>query len=313
MLEHLPFRPFPGLSSPHAQTIIAGMSFPGVPPPSTPLLVPLDDGDTVYCQVSLPSTWLETDKTVVMVHGLGGSDRSNYMIRMGRKLYEAGYRVVRINLRGCGSGSTLARLPYHGGSSGDVFSVLQVLKQKTPLSPIILLGYSLGGNIALKLSGELGEDGFSLVQCTIAVCTPIDLGETIVLMSKPSNRLYHRYYLDQLVNQAQRWTRGQEISSLYEFDNLVTAPTWGFKDAAEYYLKNSSMHHIPNIKNPCYMLFTADDPFVDYKQILKVSIPSWIRVYLCQQGGHMGFLGWAGKDHWYFWLDQLLLKWIEDS
>lgn len=313
MLKHLSFDPLPGLSSPHAQTILASFSRPGSPPPSTPLLVPLEDGDTLYCQVSLPPTWLETEKTVVMIHGLGGSDASNYMIRISRKLYETGYRVVRINLRGCGSGSNLARLPYHGGSSGDVFSVLQTLKQQTPFSPITLLGFSLGGNIALKLSGELGEDGTSLLQRTIAVCSPIDLGETVLLLSKPRNRLYHRYYLDQLVSQGQRWTKGREINSLYEFDNTVTAPTWGFKDASEYYAKSSSRSHIPNIKHSCYLLFTADDPFVDYQQILKISIPSWVKVYLCKKGGHMGFLGWAGMAHRYFWLDQLIMDWVEND
>lgn len=313
MLENLPFHPLPGLSSPHVQTILAGFSRPGPPPPSTPLLVPLEDGDTLFCQVSLPPTWHETQKTIVMIHGLGGSDSSNYMIRIGRKLYENGYRVVRINLRGCGSGSNLARLPYHGGTSGDLFAVIRSLKQKNPLSPITLLGFSLGGNIALKLSGELGETSPNFLECTIAVCSPIDLADTVVLLQTPANRLYHSYYLGQLINQGQRWTMGRHINTLYEFDDLVTAPTWGFANAADYYQKSSSRFHIPNIRHPCYLLYTADDPFVDYRQILKISLPPGIKVALCQHGGHMGFLGWAGRTHRYFWLDQLLLNWIENT
>lgn len=312
MLEHVPFRPLPGLSSPHAQTICASFLHPGAPPPSTPLMVTLPDGDTLYCRMSLPPPWREHQKTIVLVHGLGGSDASNYMIRMGRKLYALGYRVVRINLRGCGSGSNLSRLPYHGGTSGDVYAVLEILKQQTPLSPLILMGFSLGGNIALKLSGELGEDGISLLQSTIAVCSPIDLADTVSLLCMPSNRLYHRYYLNHLISQGERWTKGRKIDTLYEFDNMVTAPSWGFTDANDYYRKSSSCFHIPNIKHPCYLLLTADDPFIDYRQILKVSLPEWVKVNLSKHGGHMGFLGWAGGGHRCFWMDQLLLNWVEN-
>lgn len=313
MVEHLIFKPLPGLSSPHAQTILASFSRPGTTPPSSPLLIPLSDGDAMFCQVSLPKSWLETQKTVVMIHGLGGSCESNYMIRVARKLYESGYKVVRVNLRGCGPGKTLARLPYHGGSSGDVFSVIQNLKEQTPLSPLILLGFSLGGNIAMKLSGELGRDGLSWLQSTIAVCSPIDLKESIILLSHPTNRLYHRHYLKQLVTQAEPWTKGMRIGSLYEFDDLITAPTWGFATVDEYYTQSSCQHYIQNIKNPCNLLFTADDPFVNYQQILDLPLPPDMRVFLCQNGGHMGFLGWVGSEHRYFWMDQLLLKWVENS
>ncbi len=313
MLEPVPFRPLPGLSSPHAQTIIASFIHPGSPPPSSPMLVPLPDGDTLYCQMSLPPAWREDQKTIVMVHGLGGSDASNYMIRMGRKLYEMSYRVVRVNLRGCGSGSNLSNLPYHGGVSGDVYAVLQALKKQTPLSPLILLGFSLGGNIALKLSGELGQDGLQLLQCTIAVCSPIDLRDTMTLISKPSNLIYHRYYLRHMVRQGKRWLKGQHIDTLYEFDNVVTAPSWGFDDADDYYRKSSSYRHIPNIRHPCYLLFTTDDPFIDYRRILKVQLPELVKVYLSPSGGHMGCLGWAGGTHRWFWLDSLLLDWIENS
>lgn len=313
MLEHLDFKPLPGLSSPHAQTILASFTRPGMTPPSVPLLVPLEDGDTILCEVSLPAAWQEDQKTIVMIHGLAGSTTSNYMVRIGRKLFEAGYRVVRVNLRGSGEGSSLANMPYHGGSSGDVYAVLKQLRQLTPSSPLVLLGFSLGGNIALKLSGELGSEGISLIDSTIAICCPVDLEETIHLLNKPANMLYQRFYLDQMIQQTQRWTKGLEISSLYEYDNLITAPIWGFSSAEAYYRHSSSRYYLPNIKNPCYVLLTSDDPFVDYRQLLNCSLSSHMKIALCQNGGHMGFLGWTGMEHRYFWLDQHLLNWIAEN
>lgn len=313
MVEYLPFKPLIGLSSPHVQTILGSFSLPGNPPPSAPLLIPLDDGDTLYCEVSTPKSWEEGQKTVVMVHGLGGSAQSNYMIRVARKLYENGYMVVRVNLRGSGTGRNLARLPYHGGSSGDIFVVLQALRQQTPLSPIILLGFSLGGNIALKLSGELGRDGLTWLQSTIAICSPIDLKKSITMLLMPENRLYHRYYLKQLIMQGDSWARGMKIDNLYDFDTHVTAPTWGFASADEYYTQSSSSRYISSIKNPCNLLLTLDDPFVDYEQIQDIHLPAHMKVFLCRNGGHMGFLGWAGTEHRYFWMDQLLLNWVENS
>lgn len=313
MFENLPFKPLPGLSSPHAQTILASLTWPGSTPPSKPILIPLDDGDAILCQESVPSGWQGHQKTIIMLHGLAGSISSNYMIRIGRKLYEAGYRVIRVNLRGSGEGILHARLPHHGGSSGDVLSVLQHFKQLTPLSPFILLGFSLGGNIALKLSGELGEGAASLIESTVAVCSPIDLLETVHLLEKPANKLYHKFYLDQMLQQTQRWTQGREISSLYEYDNLITAPIWGFSSAEAYYRDSSSRFYLSNIRHPCYVLLTSDDPFVDHRHLLNSPLSHYIKVAICQNGGHMGFLGWTGKEHRYFWLDSHLLDWIAKS
>lgn len=310
MFEYLPFKPLPGLSSPHAQTIVASFTRSGQPPPSTPLLILLEDGDSLFCDMSTPTNWSQHQKTIIMIHGLAGSTSSNYMVRIGRKLYEAGYRVVRVNLRGSGQGSSFAKLPYHGGSSGDVLTVLQHLKQLTPLSPLVLLGFSLGGNIALKLSGELGEDAKFLLESTVAVCAPVDLEKTVHLLAEPANKLYHRFYLDQMLRQTQRWTKGREVSSLYEYDDLITAPIWGFSSAEAYYRHSSSRYYLSNIKNPCYVLLTTDDPFVDHQQLLNSQLTSYIKVALCQNGGHMGFLGWTGIRHSYFWLDEHLLNWI---
>ena len=154
--------------------------------------------------LSTPLSWTSSQKTILLIHGMGGSHAANYMVRMSRKFYEKGYRTLRINLRGIGPGAALAQRPYHGGSSDDILQVVQALKDQTPDTSIVLIGYSLGGNIALKLVGELGEKADSLLAQTIAICPPIDLSQTVQSLLNSTNRFYHRYYVKRLKKMGSR-------------------------------------------------------------------------------------------------------------
>lgn len=306
------FNPFPGLGSPHIQTILACFAPGGLSPPSKAMIVPLNDGDALSCEVSTPSTWKPTDPTIILIHGLGGCHSASYMVRFGRKLYLAGYRVLRLNMRSCGSGRGLAKLPYHGGLSSDVLQVVKVLKQGHPDSPITLVGYSLGGNIALKLASELGEAGSSIVEQTIAVCPPVNLAETAEIMARPVNHLYNRYYMHHLANFTKEWTQGQSFSTIYEFDQIVTAPQWGFSSPAAYYQDSSSCNRLTKIKHPCHILLAADDPFINFRSCTESARSASVKVWLSDHGGHMGFFGWPDKEHGYYWLDKLLLQWVSE-
>lgn len=311
-VEHLVFEPPLGLRSPHVQTVFGSFSPTGSPPISIPFLVPLEDGDCLCCELSTPKDWKSNTKTVVLFHGLGGSESSPYMVRFSRKLYQAGYQVLRVNMRGCGSGDRLAKNPYHAGISSDVLFVIKSMKRRCPLSPIVLIGFSLGGNIILKLAGELGEEANALIDKTIAVCPPIDLAQTSALLARPENRWYNLYYMRSLEQQAVQWTDGRPFSTLYEYDSVVTAPRWGFEGAFDYYQQCSSRFFLQKIRHPCRILFSADDPFIDYTSSLGLPLPSCVKIFLTQYGGHLGFFGWSGRDHYYFWMDNLLFKWIEE-
>src|SRR5215471_18858429 len=188
------FRPFPCLTHPHLQTIIAAELTWSREPPSTTHLIELSDGDKIALEVSTPREWQPHDPTVVLLHGLCGCHRSSYMQRLARKLWRFGLRAVRMNLRGCGSGRGLARYPYHSGRSADVLAVLASLQQTTPQSPLTLIGFSLGGNIVLKLAGELSAAVPDNLQCVIAVCPPADLVACSRLLAQPANRFYNRYF-----------------------------------------------------------------------------------------------------------------------
>ena len=313
-IENLSFHPAPGLTSPHIQTVLP-ILFPrgGKEPLSTPFFIDLEDGDVLCCKMSTPPSWTPDQKTVLMLHGLGGSDSSTYMVRMSRKFYQAGYRSIRVNLRGVGSGRSLAQRPYHGGVSHDVLQILQTLKKQSPDSPVILVGFSLGGNITLKLLGELGGKASSLLEMGISICAPIDLAQTMKLLFKRSNQLYHLYYVKELRSSAARWIGKHSIRSIQDFDNHVTAPHWGFRDAFDYYQQCSSTYFLSGIRQKCHLIFAADDPFVDYRAAVQDSLSSAVKIWLSQYGGHMGFWGWSGKEHGYQWLDGLLLKLVNDG
>lgn len=311
-MQPVAFTPLRGLHSPHIQTILACFTPAGAPPPSTKKIIPLGDGDALCCEVSTPPAWKSSDKTIVLIHGLGGCHSASYMVRLSRKLYTMGYRAVRVNMRSCGSGKAFARLPYHGGLSSDIHKVMKALKDEAPISPIIIIGYSLGGNIALKLAAELGECHSDLVSATIAVCPPVDLAETAKIMAQPMNHLYNRYYMHHLGKLTKEWTQGKPFSTIYEFDKIVTAPKWGFESPFAYYRASSSCYQLSKIQHPCHILFAADDPFINFRTCVNSERSASVKLWLSQYGGHMGFFGWAGKEHRYYWLDKLLLNWISN-
>ncbi|MCE2983645.1 MAG: alpha/beta fold hydrolase [Parachlamydia sp.] len=310
MIENLDFHPFPGLASPHLQTLLGTFSWGGEAPPSRQKIVSLGDGDALSCEISTPPDWDVGDKSLILVHGLGGSHASNYMVRLSRRFYQAGHRVVRINLRGSGSGRSHAQLPYHGGASLDVLKVLKQIKNETPASELVLIGFSLGGNIALKLAGEMDESP-DLLKHVIAVCPPIDLSNTVERLSLKSNLLYHRYFLNLLRPTAKKWaTNYSTIANMYDFDSHVTAKIWGFKNADDYYRYSSSCYCLPTIRPPCQILFAKDDPVIDHQCIFNTSLSPSTKVYLSNKGGHLGFIGQTPKRRMTFWLDSILEKWV---
>ncbi len=310
-IRWLNFRPLLGITSRHLQTIIPAFRSIDLPPASTPWYVDLSGGDRLACEMSTPTEWQPTDPTVVMLHGLGGSHEAKYMIRMAKKTYDKGYRVIRVNLRGCGSGKGLSKLPYHAGCSEDLLKVLETYKLEAPDSPVTLIGFSLGANVALKLAGELGESASRWIHRCFAVCSPLDLKQTVLAIGKRMHFFYEKHFLKSLALQTEAWVK-HKINSIYEFDQKITAPTCGFQDADDYYQKCSSNIFLPKIRCPTEILLAEDDPFIDPTPIHEISIHSSVNVWQTKHGGHMGFLGYgAGQD--YYWMDQLILHWLDDD
>ncbi len=317
MSTELPFNPFPFLVGSHRQTILGSFFTWKKVIRSKTHFVDLPDKDQIAIEVAIPKEWKETDPTVVMVHGLCGSHNSPYLVRLSKKLYKAGIASVRVNLRGCGSGKGRAKQIYHSGRSDDILEALKYIKDLLPRSALTLMGFSLGGNIVLKLAGELGPLGKEYITRVISLSPPTDLYSSIQLLGEEKNRFYERYFLRLLkLGVKYREKKFPDVPkvhfpkemNLMLFDELYTAPQSGFKSAMDYYERASSVWVIPEIEVPCYILFAEDDPIIPSTCLDGIKLAKNIQIFKTKYGGHLGFLGspLKGKFHW---MDDVLLNW----
>lgn len=321
MAQEIPFDPFPFTDSPHKQTIFSSLLNFHSEPISVQKLISLPDGDKLSLQITTPSSWKRTDLTVLLVHGLCGSHKSPNLVRMARRLEPLGIRVVRYNMRGCGSGKGMAKKVYHSGRSEDVFACLKAIKMECPESPIILIGFSLGGNIVLKLVGELGALGSHFLKGVIAVSPPVELYSSVKMLGNPENAFYEKYfyrmlradayYRHKLFKDLPRINLPRKLK-LYEFDQLYTAPACGFQSVFDYYDKCSASHVVEDIAIPCRILLAEDDPIISPASLDHYHFPENISLFKTKKGGHMGYLG-RSDEHGdsFYWLDSLLVEWIQ--
>lgn len=317
MKKVLSFDPFFLFKSAFYQTIMG--SFLNVPmePKSETKFIGLPDGDQITMEIITPQGWQKNDSTIVMLHGLCGSHRSPSLIRITKKFTKRQIRTIRINLKGCGSGKNHAKGIYHCGKSDDLMEALKVIKNESPDSPIILIGYSLGGNIVLKLAGELKENGPRYLKEVIALAPPIDLEASVKLFEMPENKIYLNYFTKFLREDIEYrktiYPDYREIilpknMNMTDYNNLVIVPLFGFKNLEEYYFKCSSKNFLSDIKVPVKVLISEDDPIISHTSFNEIEIPENMEVYLTKHGGHLGYLGSPKKG--FYWLDSILMDWI---
>lgn len=310
MFQTLDFKPLSGCASPFLQMGIACYSSGGKEPFSYTQLVSLDDGDQISCHFSKPIHWQTHQSTIVLVHGAGGCHSSPYMIRLARKFYQAGFHVVRVNLRGAGSGAGFNNRNYCAENSHDLLTVLKVLKKEAPKSSITLCGFSLGGSLGMKLAGELGVNAHHYLDHLIAICPPLDYKHTT---QNIRNTFCERVLLQDVLRQHHRWCKNEKIKNVSDYDEKVTVNLWGYANLNEYYDKCSPYNFVSKINIPFDLILSVDDPIVDYRTAKQMQFSSSTNVWLSRYGAHIGFIGWAGKEHGIFWLDKLLLNWKLNS
>lgn len=318
-LKHHPFKPLSLLKTGHQQTLAAVFWPTGFDiPPEINHIIELEDGDRLSL---LENTTTNPNSPIcLLVHGLTGSHRSNYMVRLTRKLVKAGFRVCRLNLRGCGTGTGLAKHPYHSGRSDDLKATLAYLSNQYPGTPIHILSFSLGANIALKMAGEMGDSKPGTFASLSAVSPPLDLYASVRRISAPPNRVYDQYFAKALIKSVEVIHDHYpelgphslpNVNSVFEFDDIYTAPINGFKDACDYYTQCSSKHFIPDIRVPTLILHAKDDPLVSSNAFkAKYYTNKYLHWVLTQHGGHVGFLGVTPQRFSYQWMDSLLLRWV---
>ena len=240
--------------------------------------------------------------TLLLVHGLEGSSNSGYVRGITTLALRAGCNVIRMNMRNCGDTDAWTPTLYHSARSDDVDAVLHHFQQKHHLTRMAMIGYSMGGNLVLKLAGEAGSDAPEWMVAVAAVSPVTDLAESADALHERSNRIYERNFLKRL---RQRFRRKAQlfperyslvglptIRSIREFDNAVTAPHSGFSDADDYYFRASSARRADAIRIPTLILNALDDPFIrmraDTRQ--KLLANKAVRLIETQQGGHCAFL-----------------------
>lgn len=317
-----PFQPLPLLSNGKAQTIAASYNLPNrcFLPHQTKHIIPLSDGDKIAVIENYAVHCSETARTILLIHGLGGCELSSYLLRATKLFVQMGLRVIRMNLRGCGIGAGLAQYPYHSGRSEDARAVLKWLVQKYPHSAVTQIGYSLGGNITLKMAGEDGNSPTGNLDSLIAVSAPLDLYATVQCITKRENQFFDQFFVKLLRQEVAKLAHYYpELTlptlpkkmNLYEFDNYYTAPRSGFLNARDYYNHCSSGQFIDNISLPTLILFAKDDPLVDNQSYHLINKRNHIDILITEKGGHVGWLGATGKFGKFRWMDHTLLQWVK--
>ena len=318
-MDEADFRPLPLLGNPHVQTVLSlYLHGPAVSVASQERQLRLDDGDRLVLHDSVPAGWRTGGQVALLVHGLSGSHCSGYMQRMTNLLLAAGLRVVRMDLRGCGRGTALARRAYHAGCSEDVRAAAQEVGRWSPGSRLTLIGFSLGANIVLKLAGEASEHPLAALERVVAVAPPIDLEGCADLLCLPRNRVYEVHFvrsLTALARQRQRLfpdlppLRFPRRMTMRLFDDLYTAPRSGFVDALDYYRRSSALPLIPRITLPTLIITARDDPFIAVEPFERLAPPPNVELRIVARGGHLGFLGWDGSGG-IRWAERRVAEWV---
>lgn len=320
-----PFRPHLLVRGGHAQTIIgAYLPHPARTAQTKQHRIVLEDGDQLVLHEDTPDAWTAGSRVVLQIHGLGGSHESPYMQRLAARLLERGVRNFRLDLRGYGAGYALAKHPGHAGRSEDAAAALRQIATLCPGSPVTVIGYSLGGNITLKLLGEVGEHPPGGLDRAIAVCPPIDLSRCSENIKSGLNQVYDRTFVRSLMTLVNR--RRRELPhfaeeallspaprTLLEFDDRYTAIKSGFSGAVEYYARCSSLPLLTNIRVPTLIIAAADDPLIPASIFADLSASSAVQLHIAPSGGHLGFIGRSGADPDRRWLDWRLLGLILES
>jgi len=259
--------------------------------------------------------------TIVVWHGIEGSTGSNYMQATAEKGFHAGFNVIRVNFRNCGGTEHLTSTIYHGGLSADLAAVIKELHEKDHISRMFLVGFSLGGNLVLKLSGEYGDNPPRGILGVCAVSPSVDLNASADMILKRSNWIYHRDFVRRLKQRIrinhrlypERYDISglNEVQTLREFDDRYTAVAHGFADAADYYTRSSSLRVVDRIRIPTLIIHAGDDPFIPFAPLEDplVTENKYILLLGPHHGGHVAFISAHREvDNDRFWAENRVVE-----
>ena len=303
-----PFKPHSVFTGGHQQTLAAHVwrrSHRFAPPTDEERLFEIEHGVRVLAQCRWQNERQE-HATIVIWHGMEGYISSGYVLATADKAFRAGFNVVRVNFRNCGGTEHLTPTLYHGGLSRDLLLVTNELIKSDGLRRIYLLGFSLGGNMVLKLAGECGESLPAEVVAICAVSPSVDLAASSVQIHRKRNWIYHRSFIQSLKKRIQLknklfpdvydLSRLPRIRTVREFDEEFVARANGFADADDYYHRASSIRVARGIRVPTLIIHAEDDPFIPFEPLRDrvFSENPYILLIATPRGGHVAFIS-SGK------------------
>lgn len=316
------FKPAFGLSNKHIQTLYSSLFRKKISLNFKVECFKLPDGDFVDCYwLDKPSP--KSDKPIVILfHGLAGSYESPYIQGAMKKLSQANFSSVVMHFRGCSGRANKLPRAYHSGETQDALNWIKYLKNSFPNSKLFSVGFSIGGNMLLKLLGEMGKE--SILDGAISISAPLKLNICADSIDKGFSKIYQKHLLKNLnislkkkyeIHDMQKFISLKKedidkIKNFWEFDNLYTAPIHGFSSAKDYYKKSSSKQFLKDIKTKTLIIHSLDDPFMTPKILpTKNQISSYIELEITKYGGHVGFISgsFISPD---YWLDNRIVKYF---
>ena len=310
-----PFRPQRWLRNPHLQTLLPRM----LPLPelqTDPERFYLRDGDFVDLAWHDPNP---QQPLLVVFHGLAGCEYSPYIRNLFSEAAGRGVSVVLMHFRGCSGEPNLKPRSYHSGETGDASELLRMLTKRFPGRVLWGLGFSLGGNMLLKLLGEREEA--LLLDSAAAVCAPLELAASARKMRRGFSQVYQHYLIGLLKRAYQQKAVAvampggiprkplTECRDFFDYDDAVTAPLHGFRNVHDYYLQASSGPWLQHIKCPTLLLQAEDDPMVPHRSLIQYRLSDAIELEVSRYGGHIGFMEYR-EGRFRQWLAPALFSWF---
>lgn len=322
-LSHTPFIPHRALRSAHAQTILSSIL-----PRRGKLLArntePRYFDPSPGVRVLAHCSWQPDRKsapTLLMLHGLEGSADSAYMVGTAERATTAGFNAIRLNMRNCGGTEHLTARLYHAGLTDDLRLILDELMSGDRMKAIYVAGFSLGGNVALKLAGEYGKDAPPALCGVLAISPSLDLASCADAIELRSNLIYHMRFVLSLRSRLRRKARLfpdlydqsqlKGIWTIREFDDTYTAPHSGFRDVKDYYNRASALPIIDRIAVPALIIHAKDDPFIPFASFERREIAENPNITLLatERGGHVGFISASAEQR--FWAEAKAIEFIK--
>jgi uncharacterized protein len=316
------FVPHKRLRNPHLMTIAAAFwrrKFPRLP-----------ESDSRFFQLEWGTQargechWQEHRQmhpSLVLLHGLEGSSESAYMFGTAEKAFVLGFNVIRLNQRNCGGTEKLTPTLYHSGLSGDIGAVLLELIRNDGLPEIFAAGFSMGGNLVLKMAGEFRDSAPAELRAIAAIAPALDLAACADALAQPRNFFYNRHFVKSLKKHMRyksslypdlfplELSAFRRIRTVRDFDDVVTARFCGFQDAADYYKRSSASNLLSAIRRPTLILTAQDDPFVPFRPFQNSAIQENPHITLIAppHGGHCAFISDdSGGDR--FWAETRIVE-----